>query len=495
MRRNFAIVIALGLLMGATFAHGTFLRSVGVVVKPGNGRSYVPLLHRDSKGVVYLAWTDGRREKFDLYLARSLDGGRNWSPEETWIDAAKPPEVESTTLALAEGKEGALHAVWQSTYGETDVRVKHAVSRDRGATWSSSQPLNGSPGLGYEPKIVSDRAGHLYVTWYEQRPSKEPPQEKLGFKLTAPQEFDVFFTRSDDDGKSWLTPVRLNPRASSPTSFRPQIADGGKGNLYILWEEREAGQVVPGVYIAASPDHGATWPVRGLKLNRGQREAVDAHLAGDSSGHVYAVWNDFRQGAASVYFSASSDHGRTWLSQDIRLGSTAPGTGPVLASQIAVSESGRVFVTWIDTRNSTAGLQVFSRGDVFLTRSDDYGKTWLAHDVRLNTPVPGSSQIQTQQIVTDPTGRLVAVAWSDGRAGKEGIYLTLSTDRGRTWLKKEVQVDQDARPEQTGHAPALLLTSDGWLLVAWEVGRKGESLPQAGPALRDIRIRRIEIKK
>ncbi len=492
-RIAFVIGIVSSLLLAFTAAQGTFLRTE---VAKANGRSYVPLLYKDSKGVIYLAWTDGRREKFDLYLVRSQDGGRTWSAE-TRIDAAKPPEAESIALALAEGKEGALHAVWQGTYGETDVRVMHAVSRDRGVTWSSPRPLNGTPGLGYDPKIVSDRAGHLYVTWYEQRPSKEPPQEKLGFKLTAPQEFDVFFTRSDDEGKSWLKPIRLSPRASSPTALRPQIVYGGERDLYILWEEREAGQR-PGVYVAASFDHGTTWPVRGVKLNHGgeRAEAVDAHLAADRSGHVYAVWNDSRHGAASVYFSASSDHGRTWLSQEMRLGSTAPGRGPVLTSQIAVSESGRVFVTWIDTRNSPGvGAQVFSQGDIFLTRSDDEGKSWLAHDIRLNTAAPGSSQLLAPQMITDHTGRVVAVAWSDNRAGKEGIYLTHSTDGGRTWLKKEIQVDQDARPEHTGHAPALLLTSDGGLLVAWEVGRKGESPPHTGQVSRDIRIRRIEIKK
>lgn len=494
MKRTHVVsLVALGLVVTATVAQATFLRTASPLVT-GSGRSYLPILHADSKGMLYLAWTDARREKFDLYHARSKDGGRTWS-EELRIDAAKTPEVESAGPAFAEGKAGALHAVWFATHAENDVRVMHAVSRDQGVTWPSPRPLNVSLGVGYEPQIASDGAGHLYVTWYERRGGQEAPKDvRAGFKLSALQTYDVYVTASDDDGASWRAPVRLNPRDDSPMALRPQIAYGGTAHVYVLWQESEAGRPL-GVYVAASPDHGKTWPVRGVKIDRGNQSTNAPRLVADRSGHVYVAWNDAREVTFAVYFNASADHGQTWLPQDIRLGRAPAGKQHSLPPRLAVSPSGKVFVTWIDNRNhATADMQALSRNDVFLTASDDYGKTWRPSDVRLNTGPAGSALAVGQQIVSDPEDRRVAVAWSDNRTGREGVYLTYSINGGRTWLKTEVHVDKDATPAQRGLAPALLMGSEGALLVSWEVGRTGEDEDRSGRrSPRDIRVRRIQI--
>src|ERR1700758_16299 len=101
-RTELLSLVTLGLLVAATVAHASFLRSASPLAT-GNGRSYLPILYRDSKGMVYLAWTDARREKYDLYLARSKDGGRTWS-EEIQVDVVKASDVESAGPAFAEGK-------------------------------------------------------------------------------------------------------------------------------------------------------------------------------------------------------------------------------------------------------------------------------------------------------------------------------------------------------------------------------------------------------
>lgn len=492
MKRTVLVsLVALGLIVAATVAQATFLRAAGLLIT-GNGRSYLPILHRDSKGMIYLAWTDARREKYDLYLSRSKDGGRFWS-EEIRIDARKTPEVESAGLAFAEGKGGALHAVWFATHAESDVRVMHAASRDQGVTWSLPRQLNVSLASGYEPQIASDGAGHLDVTWYERRTSNEVQTRDFAGRPIAPQLYDVYFTASDDDGESWRAPVRVNPRDASPMALRPQIAYGGKGHVYLLWQEREVGQSL-GVYVAASPDHGKTWPVRGLRIDRGNQGTHSPRLVADRSGHVYATWNDAREVTFAVYFNTSVDHGHTWLPQDVRLGRTPPGKHHSLPPRLAFSPSGRVFVTWMDSRNhAAADMGGSGQNDVFLTASDDYGKTWRTSDVRLNTGAAGSTGAVGQQIVCDLEGRRVAVAWSDNRTGREGVYLTYSTDGGRTWLKTEIAVDKGATPAQRGLAPALFMVPEGALLVSWEVGRTGEVEDRLGRRpLRDVRIRRVE---
>ncbi len=493
MNPTAVLLVAAGLIAVASVTQATFLRVSPLV--PGNGRSYSPILHADSKGTVYLAWTDARREKFDLYLARSKNSGRTWS-DERQIDAAKQPEVQGAGPTFADGKAGTLHTVWFATRAETDVRVMHAASRDHGTTWSSPRQLDASPGAGYEPQIAGDGNGHLYVTWYARRALREPQKEfEAGFKLSPAQLYDVYFTASDDDGASWRAPARLNPRDDSPMALQPKIAYGGGGHVYVLWQEREVGRPL-GVYVAASPDHGKTWPVRGVRIDRGSQGTNAPTLVADRSGHVYAAWTDAREITYAVYFNTSADHGGTWLAQDVRIGRAPAGKYHALPPRLAATPSGRLFATWIDNRNHSAGQEdPLARNNVFLTVSENFGKTW-SEDVRLNTGVAASTRAVAQQIVADALGLRVAVAWSDSRSGREGVYLTVSADGGRSWLKTETRVDKDAAPAQRGLAPALLMGGDGALVVSWEVGRTGETADKSGrPLLRDVRVRRIEAAK
>src|SRR5262245_28152057 len=338
-----ASLAALCLVVAAAgVTQATFL-STASQLATGNGRSYLPTLHAGPKGTFFLAWTDGRREKFDLYLSRSRDGGRTWS-QELRIDGAKPLAEESAGAVFAQGKRGSLHAVWFSTRNEQDVGVMHAASRDQGTTWSPPRQLSRSPGAAFEPQIAGDGAGRLYVTWYERRDMSLPKEVVAGFKVPGAQTYDVYFTSSDDEGGSWQTPIRINPRDDSPMAITPQIAYGGQGHVYVLWQEREAGRSL-GVYVAASPDHGKTWPTRGVKLDRGHVGVGAARLAADRSGHVYAAWNDGREAAQAVYFNTSADHARTWAGDDVRLGKAPPGKAHSSPPRLTVGAAGRVFVT------------------------------------------------------------------------------------------------------------------------------------------------------
>jgi hypothetical protein len=91
--------------------------------------------------------------------------------------------------------------------------------------------------------------------------------------------------------------------------------------------------------------------------------------------------------------------------------------------------------------------------------------------VRLNAGRPGEAEAQLAQIALDGKGT-VAVAWQEdrGEAQQEGIYLTRSTDFGATWLTTDLRAD-DPTSEGASTMPQLALLQDSVVVIAWQVMR------------------------
>ena len=92
-------------------------------------------LHQLKDGtLIDLPWVDDRRKPgvSEIYLARSGDGGRNWSkPESTGISGQF-----STTVELGDGR---LLLLYVRRTGEPSIRIR--VSNDGGRTWEPTDSL------------------------------------------------------------------------------------------------------------------------------------------------------------------------------------------------------------------------------------------------------------------------------------------------------------------------------------------------------------------
>ncbi len=83
---------------------------------------------------------------------------------------------------------------------------------------------------------------------------------------------------------------------------------------------------------------------------------------------------------------------------------------------MVVSGSGKLYVVWVDERNS--------RSDVYFAYSADQGSNWGAN-VQVNDDASGGLY---PQVAIDAAGKIY-VAWADG----SGVYLATSTDNGSSW--------------------------------------------------------------
>jgi hypothetical protein len=186
-------------------------------------------------------------------------------------------------------------------------------------------------------------------------------------------------------------------------------------------------------------------------------------MAADDQGHLYIAWADNRDGEYGIYLVASTDHGRTWTKEtrlDVGKSKLSRASLPTLAADSA----GRVYVVWQDSRHGG--------WDIYLNMSEDFGKTWHTQGVRLNAGPPGEAEARLPQIALNRQGTIAAV-WQEDRGDdqQEGIYLTWSTDFGKTWLNPDIRVDE-AKAGEGATQPQIGMLLDGAVVVAWEVTRQ-----------------------
>jgi len=187
-------------------------------------------------GNLYVGWTQWQLTKSIMLFSRSTDSGKTWSkPIEISTREGLPRDdngaVEGFTGAV--GADGTLYVSWCDITG-----IVLAVSRDGGRTFSPSRTViqtgpssfspvnvfraNGFPEIGIDP-----RSNKLYVTWSDYTDG----------------DIDVFAASSNDGGKTWSRPVRVNNDAlhnGQDQFFQWLAVDPVDGSVNILFCDRRA---------------------------------------------------------------------------------------------------------------------------------------------------------------------------------------------------------------------------------------------------------------
>lgn len=127
-------------------------------------------------GSIYLAWLDGREKATAgsaTYFAVSRDGGKSFSPN-TKIDGNSCPCCR-TALAIA--PDGTLYAAWRKIYPNDVREMVTATSRDGGKTFgpptivgNDKWVIAGCPHRG--AGLGVDGAGAVHITWYSEGAGK-----------------------------------------------------------------------------------------------------------------------------------------------------------------------------------------------------------------------------------------------------------------------------------------------------------------------------------
>lgn len=289
------------------------------------------------------------------------------------------------------------------------------------------------------PQIVTDGAGNWVAVW----DSFEDLSGTMSF------DFDIFVSRSSDNGETWTVPVEINSDATTDSGpdRRPILVTDGAGMWITVWEsENEGGDL--DIFYSRSTNNGATWSARTLLNGYGTGDTQDdeiPHMATDGAGNWIIVWDSGANvGGAGfdldIVLSQSSDNGATWSAPAV-LNTNAPtDDGDDFRAQVTTDRDGNWVAIWAsndDLAGGTADL------DLLVSRSADNGTTWTAPE-RLNTNgATDTGDDLRPGLETDRAGNWIAV-WAstedlNGTAGVDlDIFVSRSADNGATWTAPAV---------------------------------------------------------
>ena len=181
---------------------------------------------------------------------------------------------------------------------------------------------------------------------------------------------------------------------------------------------------------------GITWCAGDVRLNTNTPGYTNAEdcAIAAAGSNVYVVWEDGRNGNEDIYLNYSNNYGTSWQASDIRLDTDTAGAKRSLSPKIAACGN-NVYVVWRDNRNG-------SNTDIYLNYSNDAGHTWQGSDLRLNTGTAAANFVHTPVVAA--TGDKVYVVWHDAREGSSSatnLFLNYSHNAGATWLASDKRID------------------------------------------------------
>lgn len=223
----------------------------------------------------------------------------------------------------------------------------------------------------------------------------------------------------------------------------------GAGNAYAVWADQRNGTY--DVFFSHRPV-GESWGASTQVSDATTGIRGDPDLAVDSAGTVYVVWADSRNGDSDIYF-ASRPAGGSW-SVNERVNDVV--TGDQGTPSITVTETGTLYVAWMDDSNPT-----FNKDIYFAERP--VGGTWSAHE-RVNDDSTFRVQDFPDMVVSqDGTAHLI---WLDIRNNNQDVYYA-SRPVGGTW-SANVQINSVTMPNTTlVNMPVLAIDSADMLYAAW----------------------------
>lgn len=195
---------------------------------------------------VHVAWVDFRDYNWDVYAARSSDGGRTFAANQR-VNGFEGFERICDAPALALARGGALQLAWSDVRArEPDSNLFVARSADGGHSWGPDRQLDGSR-RGFDPDhdrpslqsaVALARSGERsFAAWQDDRFGND----------------DILFAALDDESGVAGREERVDDTGAGPSNqYRPHLAvsgDGSAARCIVVWEDDRDGTMR--VYTAA----------------------------------------------------------------------------------------------------------------------------------------------------------------------------------------------------------------------------------------------------
>jgi Ca2+-binding RTX toxin-like protein len=281
-------------------------------------------------GNVYVCFTrffdtsmppNGTADASELRFMRSTDGGNTYVNEQ--VIGANGTAPFGCNVQV--GSDGAVNVTWArrdndnivfrrstdagQTFGGL-IRVNSGATREPGTDTivncgGGNRPtLTGNIRMLHQAWMATDTSGgpndgNLYVVW-----ASDP--------AGTPDNSDVFFSRSTDDGATWSAMMQIGAGGGATDQFEPNVAVNDTGDVAVAWYDRRndvTNNTNIDVYTAFSTDGGVTFlpivrvtdqsfgvPQLNPNFNPGAAQCyMGEYIAVDGAGaRFYYLWGDNR---------------------------------------------------------------------------------------------------------------------------------------------------------------------------------------------------------
>lgn len=240
------------------------------------GSIFFPRVSLDRVNYIHLAWVTSLTGPVYYSKAHALLA----SDKQMWsIPLRINAPAYQAVIYTGPGSE--LHLIYSKFQGSLGG-MWHTSSTDLGTTWSIATNLEPARPLDYYTQQMYVEFGNseeVHVTWWYMQ-------------LGNGNNGAVMYTRSQDSGTTWNTPITIDTSSViSPeitmVSAAPRMAVSGS-NVVIIWGRGEIGKIPAKRHTRVSADSGTTWsqaqPIASFGTLHGQ--AFDG-IAVDGDGRVH----------------------------------------------------------------------------------------------------------------------------------------------------------------------------------------------------------------
>lgn len=221
-----------------------------------------------------------------LALAAGLSsvarGSATAGPE---VNVSNLPGTQNEAIIAADPSSGRVLLAGSNSLSEGTMRVYG--STDGGATWQAStvfpRPASPKASCAADPGVGIDTKGRQYFSFVRATPCS----------TGAPR---LFVASRADAGATWGAPALVAPLATSRFDDKPAIAVDAsaespyRDRVYVGWSRLSRNGVFS-ILLSGSDDGGRTWS-RPRKVNRTGSEESYSSIAVGRKGTVYVAWND-----------------------------------------------------------------------------------------------------------------------------------------------------------------------------------------------------------
>jgi len=331
---NYDVFFARSTDGGTNFSPATNVSSAN---DPGDSTS--PQIATDALGNINVVW-EGDSIHLGIFLSQSTDGGRTFS---TMPANLSPNTSSSVGPQIAVGVDGSINVVWQDTLNFRSV-VYFSRSVNSGTSFSNPPTnISNDSGNSSSPQIALDSNGNINIVWVDDTPGH----------------FAIMFRRSDKSATFATSSINVSddPTLTSQGDCDvPQIGVDANGNIELVWQHSPASSVIHQIFSARSINGGTSFSVPPQNRSNDLGDATKPWLTVDASGGFNLGWQDTSVLQANIFFTHSLDAGATFSAPQ----NLSKDSGKSSDAQIAADKAGNLNVVWSDDASGVNQV-LFSR--------------------------------------------------------------------------------------------------------------------------------------